>query len=124
MIERGGEALLVHQLIDLAAALRTTPAEIISDATAERHETIVTVPSDRKMKSLLRDLKSIDRQDNSKVTFRRARYSKIERLVDLLLDRSGEHIPPVRIERIVKSHGIEIRAGDLGDVSGLIVRSW
>jgi transcriptional regulator with XRE-family HTH domain len=56
MMERGGQALLVHQLIDLATALRTTPAEILSGALADQNEEVAVTPSDRKMKSLLRDL--------------------------------------------------------------------
>ena len=62
MIERGGQALLVHQLIDLATALRTTPAEVLSGALADRNENVAAAPSDRKMKSLLRDLnQSVER---------------------------------------------------------------
>ena len=62
MIERGGQALLVHQLIDLATALRKTPADILSGAMADRNESMAPAPSDRKMKSLLRDLnQSVDR---------------------------------------------------------------
>lgn len=29
MIERGSQAILVHQLVDLASALRTTPSELL-----------------------------------------------------------------------------------------------
>lgn len=54
---------------------------------------------------------------------RRARYSKISAMVDALLGQHGQAAPPVRIEKIAKDLGIEIRTGDLGDVSGLIVRS-
>ena len=54
---------------------------------------------------------------------RRARYSKIEAMVEALLDQHGQQEPPVRIERITKGLGVEIRSGDLGDVSGMIVRS-
>jgi Zn-dependent peptidase ImmA (M78 family) len=54
---------------------------------------------------------------------RRARYSKIETMVDGLLDQHHQSGPPVRIEKIAKELGVEIRAGDLGDVSGLLVRS-
>jgi Zn-dependent peptidase ImmA (M78 family) len=57
------------------------------------------------------------------MTLRRARYSKIERLVSVLLDHNDEKSAPVHIERIVKYHGIEVRAGDLKEVSGLLVRS-
>lgn len=34
MIERGSQSLLVHQLLALSAALRTTPAEILSAVSA------------------------------------------------------------------------------------------
>jgi transcriptional regulator with XRE-family HTH domain len=34
MIERGSQSLLVHQLLGLAVALRTTPAEILSAVSA------------------------------------------------------------------------------------------
>lgn len=54
---------------------------------------------------------------------RRARYSKIDAMVNGLLDQYDQREPPVRIERITKNLGIEIRSGDLGDVSGMIVRS-
>lgn len=57
------------------------------------------------------------------MTPRRARYAKIERMVESLLRQSGELAPPVHIERIVRRCGLEIRSGDLKDVSGLIVRS-
>lgn len=32
MIESGGQALLVHQLVDIAKALRAAPADILADA--------------------------------------------------------------------------------------------
>lgn len=54
---------------------------------------------------------------------KRARYSKIELMVNQLLDQHQQLGPPVRIEDIAASFGIEIRAGDLGDVSGLLARS-
>ena len=57
------------------------------------------------------------------MTPQRARYAKIERMVTGLLEQYGEKAPPVHIERIVKRCGLEIRAGDLKDISGLIVRS-
>jgi Zn-dependent peptidase ImmA (M78 family) len=43
-------------------------------------------------------------------------------MVDGLLEQHGQSQPPVRIERIARNLGVEIRSGDLGDVSGLIVR--
>lgn len=56
------------------------------------------------------------------MTQRRARYSKIQSVVDGLLSQHDQFRPPVRIERIARDLGIEIRSGDLGDVSGLLVR--
>lgn len=53
----------------------------------------------------------------------RARYAKIERMVANLLEQNREMEPPVHIERIVKRCGLEIRAGDLKDISGLIMRA-
>lgn len=57
------------------------------------------------------------------MTLRRARYAKIERMVASLLHQNDQTGPPVHIERIVKRCGIEIRSGNLKDVSGLLVRS-
>ena len=54
---------------------------------------------------------------------RRARYSKIETMVDALLEQHDQKGPPVRIEKVARDLGIEVRSGDLGDVSGLLVRS-
>lgn len=56
------------------------------------------------------------------MSFRRARYSKIEAMVLGLLDQHAQTKPPVRIERIAKDLGVELRSGDLGDVSGILVR--
>lgn len=53
----------------------------------------------------------------------RARYSKITKMVDMLLDQTSSIGPPVRVERIVRDFGVEVREGALGDVSGLLVRS-
>jgi Zn-dependent peptidase ImmA (M78 family) len=53
---------------------------------------------------------------------RRARYTKIEKLVEGLLDQHGVTQAPVPVEGIVSSYGIHLRKGNLGDVSGLIVR--
>ena len=55
-------------------------------------------------------------------TPRRARYTKIERLVDGLLAEHGIADAPVPVENLVKHYGVSLRKGDLGDVSGLIVR--
>lgn len=56
------------------------------------------------------------------MSFRRARYSKIDGMVLGLLDQHAQSRPPVRIERIAKDLGVELRSGDLGDVSGVLVR--
>lgn len=56
------------------------------------------------------------------MTFRRARYSKIDAMVTRLLLDHGQTRPPVRIESIAKALGVEVRTGDLGDVSGVLVR--
>ena len=56
------------------------------------------------------------------MTFRRARYAKIDAMVTRLLVQHGQERPPVRIERIAKDLGIELRSGDLDDVSGVLVR--
>lgn len=53
---------------------------------------------------------------------RRARYSRIEKLVDGLLQEHQITKVPVPVEAMVPSYGISLRKGDLGDVSGLIVR--
>ena len=53
---------------------------------------------------------------------RRARYAKIDRVVGELLDGLGYDPAPVRIDDLVRRHGIELRQGDLGDVSGLLLR--
>lgn len=54
--------------------------------------------------------------------FRRARYSKIDAMVARLLLDHGQVKPPIRIENIAKALGVEVRTGDLGDVSGVLVR--
>jgi Zn-dependent peptidase ImmA (M78 family) len=59
------------------------------------------------------------------IAAQRARYSKIERLVDeLISSQSGQPMPPVDVERMVRARGIEIRKGPLDDdISGLLVRT-
>lgn len=53
---------------------------------------------------------------------KRARYTKIEKVVmRLLIEHRIEHAP-VPVEAVVSSYGISLKKGDLGDVSGLIVR--
>lgn len=56
------------------------------------------------------------------MTPQRARYSRIERVVEGLLLEANITEPPVPVERMVGNHGLEVRRGDLGDVSGLLVR--
>ena len=55
------------------------------------------------------------------MTSMRARYSKIQRMVDGLLSGVGPSVP-VPVERLVSGYGIEVKRGDLGDVSGLLLR--
>lgn len=57
------------------------------------------------------------------MTPRRARYARIERIVDALLDAASDPVePPVPVERMVREQGITVRRGDLEDVSGLLLR--
>jgi Zn-dependent peptidase ImmA (M78 family) len=56
------------------------------------------------------------------MTFRRARYSKIDAMVLGLLAQHDQTRPPIRIERVAKELGVELRSGDLNDVSGVLVR--
>ena len=51
----------------------------------------------------------------------RARYAKIERLVCALL-ASAPDGPPIGVEAMVRQRGITLRKGDLGDISGMLVR--
>jgi Zn-dependent peptidase ImmA (M78 family) len=53
----------------------------------------------------------------------RARYSKINQLVARILADNLVSEPPVPIDRIIKKFGIQLKKGDLGDVSGLLVRN-
>lgn len=43
-------------------------------------------------------------------------------MVDRLLLDHGQLKPPIRIEKIAKDLGVEVRTGDLQDVSGVLVR--
>lgn len=52
----------------------------------------------------------------------RPRYGRIEQLTDALLIETGITAPPVPIDDIAKARGITIRAMDLKEVSGLVVR--
>lgn len=63
MIEQGSQSLLVHQLLQFASALRTTPAELLSEAAHERQLDLEPPESDAaEVDSLLRDLeKSVRR---------------------------------------------------------------
>lgn len=54
---------------------------------------------------------------------KRARYNKIETMVEQLLRHHHQVRPPVRIERIARQLGVEVRAGDLKDISGLLART-
>jgi len=53
----------------------------------------------------------------------RARYLRIERFVDQLLQGHGVIKAPVPVEKIAKKAGVKLQYGDLGEVSGLLVRS-
>jgi len=53
---------------------------------------------------------------------KRARYTKIEKIVIGLLDEHRVTQPPVPVESIVSSYGVHLKKGNLDDVSGLIVR--
>lgn len=55
------------------------------------------------------------------MTTRRARYVKIERIVDGLLVTVRPTLP-VPVERLVLDRGIVLRKGDLREVSGLLLR--
>jgi Zn-dependent peptidase ImmA (M78 family) len=52
----------------------------------------------------------------------RPRYGKIEKLVDAVLLEAGIVGPAVPIEKIVRKHRIDLKIGNLEDVSGLLVR--
>lgn len=53
----------------------------------------------------------------------RPRYAFIERLTEKLLRDANVTKPPVPAELIAKTHGCVVRASDLKDVSGVLVRS-
>jgi Zn-dependent peptidase ImmA (M78 family) len=53
----------------------------------------------------------------------RARYGKIERLVATLLNEHRVSKPAVPIDKIVKKSDVVLKYGELGDVSGLLVRT-
>ena len=58
-------------------------------------------------------------------TAARARYAKIDKLVEALLsDLSASDVPPIPLEPMVRSRGITLRKAKLDeDVSGLLVRT-
>lgn len=56
MIERGGQALLVHQLLQLADALRATPSEILEGVSIRQDSVEDAATSSRQFKQLLRGL--------------------------------------------------------------------
>jgi Zn-dependent peptidase ImmA (M78 family) len=53
---------------------------------------------------------------------RRPRYSHIKRIVASLLLENGIHRAPVAVETLAGQANIEVRYGDLGETSGLLVR--
>jgi Zn-dependent peptidase ImmA (M78 family) len=50
------------------------------------------------------------------------RAKKIQRLVEQLLDQYNISSPPIDVLSIAKNKGIDIVQGDLGDVSGVLLR--
>lgn len=50
------------------------------------------------------------------------RATKIQRLVEQILDQHHISSPPVDVHLIAKSKGVQIIKGDLGDVSGILFR--
>jgi Zn-dependent peptidase ImmA (M78 family) len=53
----------------------------------------------------------------------RARYGKIEKLVEALLSEAHIVGPAVPIERLIRKHHIDLKVGNLEEVSGLLVRT-
>lgn len=53
----------------------------------------------------------------------RARYAKIRQLVSSILRDHGVTSAPVPVEDLIRRFGIELRHGELGDVSGLMART-
>ena len=54
---------------------------------------------------------------------RKGRYGLIERLTERLVAEASLGGPPVPVERIAAGHGCTVRASDLKDISGILVRS-
>lgn len=52
----------------------------------------------------------------------RPRYARIERFVDKLLEEHDVTSPPVPVDKIARKIGVNLKYGDLGEVSGLLVR--
>lgn len=53
----------------------------------------------------------------------RPRYAMIERVVEKLLKKHESKGPPISVEHIARAQGCTIKASDLRDVSGILVRS-
>lgn len=53
----------------------------------------------------------------------RARYAKIERFVETILMEHRIVKPPVPIDKIIRRFKVDLKFGDLGEVSGLLVRA-
>jgi Zn-dependent peptidase ImmA (M78 family) len=52
----------------------------------------------------------------------RARYARIDKIVDQLLTEHGVTAPAVPIDKMIRAKGVTIRKIDLKDISGMIVR--
>lgn len=52
----------------------------------------------------------------------RARYKHIDTVVDRLITHHKVFEPPVPIEKLARSQGIQVSRADLGDISGLLLR--
>ena len=117
-IEKGGQSILLHQLVDVARALRADPRDFL--ANLERDDAVEATPSGKMAELLSRT--RYPGAGTTAMTPRRARYSKIERVVGGLL-ASAPPVAPVPVERMVRDRGIALRKGNLGDVSGLLLRN-
>lgn len=53
----------------------------------------------------------------------RARYAKIRQLASSILREHSITAAPVQVENLIRRYGVELRHGDLGDVSGLLART-
>lgn len=52
----------------------------------------------------------------------RARYARIDKMIDNLLAEHGVNEPYVPVDKMIKAKGIAIREIDLKDISGMLVR--